>query len=365
MIDYKRCVDEIRFFLQSDHPADERVRSAAREYIDACRKVNDRLRQCEGCLRQRHYAEAVHFAEVEPRLLELYAILEVIENLDYEERQHWEAFLHAERIERPPALLRHVALELNQAYLQVQPMEELFRRHRLLAWGKAPLKDRLAVMRELARLNPNNHQWNEDVRSFERERLKELETEVDTAIRQGNAATVQQLLAEVDGVPWLTPPPPTLKSRLEQTGQTMDRAQKVPRLERDLLQAWAATDAVRVRHLRDELSRVIGPPGGADPTWRRVQPALNWLQADEAFQDGVAKLREMLESNASEKELYRWYDYLHEFGRPLPEWLENMFETRVLEMRGSSFDRKVLFLVVGVVVFLILVGGVVAFILRR
>lgn len=366
MTDYKRCVDEIRFFLQSDaRPGDGRVREAALKYLEACRQVNDRLRQCEGCLRQRLAAEAVHLAEVEPRLLELYAILEILENLDPDDEQRWEEFLAEERLEKPPPLRREVALELNQAYLQVQPLEELLRRYRLLSWSKAPLGERLPVLRELSRLSPNNQLWADDVRAFEQERLKALAAEVDAAVRKGDTAVMQQLLTEIDGTRWLSPPPPDLRNRLQSSSQAVHRSALIPRLERDLLQAWAATDADRVRQLRDELGRVIGPPTGPDPTWKRLHPALHWLEAEEAFQDGVTKLKDLLESPATEQELYRWYDYLHEFKRPLPEWLENMFETRVLEMRRTGYERKVLALVIGTVLFIIVAIGVAAFVLNR
>jgi hypothetical protein len=365
MIDYKRNVDEIRYFLQSDQAGDGRVGQAVDQYIKACQMVNERLRQCENCLRQRLYAEAVHLAEAEPRLLELYAILEVLENLDYEDRVRWDKYLSQSAMGRPPALMRQVALELNQAYMHVKPMEELLRRHRLLAWSKAPLKERLPVLRELAKLNPNNHLWADDVRALEQERLKELEKDANTAIQQGDSATVQQLIAEMDSSPWLTPPSPDLRNRLQQTAFTIHRSTLIPKLESDLLQAWAAQDANRVRQLRDELSKVIGPPEGPDPTWRRLQAALHWLQADDAFNEGLAKLQDLLEHGAPEPELYRWYDYLLEFNRPMPDWLDQHFENRVLEMRSTTFERKVLFLVIGTVLFLIVGIAVVALIFYK
>ena len=85
MLAYRKMVEEIRGYLNSpDQSADEKVRALAGRYAAACQEVNDRLRQCQMFLEQGFRSQSIFFAEVEPKLLDIVALL------DFTERDEWE-----------------------------------------------------------------------------------------------------------------------------------------------------------------------------------------------------------------------------------------------------------------------------------
>ena len=97
MADPQRLVDDIRAFLQSsDQTQTDRLRGLATEYAEACNQANARLRRCEEYLRQNLRGEAIHFAQAEPALLEVVAVL------DFPDRPHWQEVVMAYNLPEPP-----------------------------------------------------------------------------------------------------------------------------------------------------------------------------------------------------------------------------------------------------------------------
>ena len=107
----------------------------------------------------------------------------------------------APRIPLDPARL------LNEAYAEEDPLQDLLRRHRRLALQRAPLRGRIAVLRQLATQDPGNHVWAEDLRAFERIWLLQIQDEATEALRRGDADWIGRLVAEVEQPSWLEPPP--------------------------------------------------------------------------------------------------------------------------------------------------------------
>ncbi len=162
MTDYQRVVDEIRAFLQgTDQTLTDGLKELASLYGDACREVNQRLRRCEEYLKKGLRGEAIHYAEAEPVLLDVVAVLDFPERSDFHETLIFYA------LPEPPQLLLKIAKDLNQAYAEEQPLEELLPRHRRLALLRAPVLERLQVLRQIAELDQDNPLWGEDVRLFE------------------------------------------------------------------------------------------------------------------------------------------------------------------------------------------------------
>ena len=193
MLDYQRIVDDVRSALfNNGQDGDDFLQGAAADYSLAIDEANERLRQCGAFLRKGLRSEAIQLCEVEPNLLD------VVEILDFPERDTWNELLALHGLSPPAALMLDVAANLNEAYAVEQPLATLLQRHRLLAMSHGPIKLRVETLRSLADADPENAIWDQDVRTFEEERVKELQREVPQAIAGGDAAALNALAAELE-----------------------------------------------------------------------------------------------------------------------------------------------------------------------
>ena len=102
------------------------------------------------------------------------------------------------------------AAQLNEAYAEDQPLEHMLARHRLLALSRAPVRERLSVMRLIAQTDPTNTHWEKDIRIFEQARLKELPSAFYSAIKNHDHHAIQGLMEELQQEPWFETPPAEL-----------------------------------------------------------------------------------------------------------------------------------------------------------
>src|SRR5438270_851670 len=141
MQDHQAIVDNIRGFLAgSDQTSSPELAEWAVAYATYCNDANARLRRSVDYLRRGLRSEAIHMAEIEPRLLDFTA------TLDLPEIEAWESLCGTYGLQRPPRLAIEAAQELNEAYAIEQPLRSLLTQHRMLALARAPLVDRLQVL---------------------------------------------------------------------------------------------------------------------------------------------------------------------------------------------------------------------------
>ena len=94
-------------------------------------------------------------------------LFDMIEILDFPDRDAWTDICTLKRLPTPPDLLLNYLSELNEAYQIEEGLSGLLRQHRMLALAQAPLHKRLAVLRELVRAEPDNPVWQDDLKVFE------------------------------------------------------------------------------------------------------------------------------------------------------------------------------------------------------
>src|SRR5262249_45520128 len=140
--------------------------------------------------------------------------------LDFNERPQWDDMVRNYGLAAAPLQL-HTAEALNQAYTTVQTVEQLLRRHRLLALSRAPIPTRLSVMRQLAKLDAGNPIWWEDLQKFERALARQMESRVEHAIDDHDAGALRSLRNEIQGIEWLSGAEAPLVARVE--GATKQR----------------------------------------------------------------------------------------------------------------------------------------------
>src|SRR6185369_2792758 len=95
---------------------------------------------------------------------------------------------------------------LNRAYSEEAPLAELLKHHRLLALARAPLRERVETVRLLAKAEPTNAAWAEDVCDYEGARMSEIKAELRQIRQTNDWPRVQALKTEVAGE-WSTPMP--------------------------------------------------------------------------------------------------------------------------------------------------------------
>ena len=192
----------------SETTAPETLRRLAEQYKDACKTCNDRLQSCGHALRQGNTAEAVRLAEMEPNLLDVYTIL------DFPERNEWADVVATLAFAVPPPLAVEYARDLNDAYDSQNAVEPFLKRYRLAALSRAPLAERIALLREIVQVEPQNIVWVRDQESLEKVRIAELNGEIKNALKENNLSALTALQEELSHH-WIAIPPQHLREQVE------------------------------------------------------------------------------------------------------------------------------------------------------
>jgi hypothetical protein len=347
------------------------LREAGEVYAEACRQVNERLARCEQLLRQGLRAEAIRQAEIDPDLLESVA------ELDFEGRDQWDERLTLNDVPCPPAI-NHKAIELlNRAYAEEAPLAELLKHHRLQALGRAPLRDRIETVRLLAKAEPTNAAWNEDVAIFEAARMDEMRAELRQVRQNNNWPAVQVLNTEIVPGKWQTFLPLELVSDIESEYKRLSRldAQQKFKTHRELFQQAAAEfnlDRCRqIRSLIERISRERDIQTG-DVLLEPLRSLLDWLTEQERlaketrdFEKACRDLVDAIKQKADSGVTQRFHDAVMNYHRPIPKeveaayqeflsalhrrrlWTAVFFGAALLLMLGLFSGVIVLFLVMG------------------
>jgi hypothetical protein len=367
MIDYQRTIDNIRSILASAAPPSmENVWAVAVEYADACDAVNERLRGCGQLLRDGLRSEAIQRCEMEPNLLNLMA------TLDFPESYTWTALLQANGLAPPSPLLVDVASDLNEAYAQEEPLKAALRRHRLLALGRCPLRDRIATLRNLARLDVNNAVWQDDLRTYEKTRQQEIHRAIDLEYSQGNLFALRELEQDVQSGDWLDPLPAALVQKAHDAHARLLREHARSELERfepQLNDAFSQFDVIRGRSLRERWNSSLSfaQLPSDDSLLDRVSPALEWLKqqdresADEAgYKSALAQLEQALDNEEDLGNLERLAHAVLRFERSIPDVLEKRLQGRMASLELAK-SRRARLIIAALFAAVLLVGGVVGY----
>lgn len=354
MTNHQLIIDDLRAALavapgSADDGSD--LRDALASYSAAVIEVNERLRRCSELLKQGLRSEAVHEAQEAPNLLEAVAAL------DFPDRERLERACKRRGFVTPPSLLLAAATELNEAYGALEPIEELLRKHRLLALGRAPLNRRLRVLRELARVDPGNPIWSEDCSAFERRRRADIGKEAQNAAAAGDGAALEALVKELSVGPWLERPEQAevaTVQRLFEAARAGQAHRRATRLADELNRAFSEFDAEGARRLRSAWVEAAETAGltADDPLVESVQPALDWLAEQDRerrhaaeFARDLAALETALDEQAPLEDLERLGHAVARYERPLPGVLERRYKTRLSEQRDTRRRRARLLLV--------------------
>ena len=349
MADYHNIVEQIRTVLHSGNPGHNgRLAGLASAYADACAEAAQRLGRCHRLLQQGLRTEAIQLAESEPKLLDALAVL------DFPERPEWDDMVHARDLTPAPRIPLEPARLLNEAYAEEDPLQELLRRHRRLALQRAPLRLRIAVLRQLAAQDMSNPIWAEDLRAFEQARMLEIQDEASEAVRQQDAGWLARLVAEVEQSGWSDQPPQTLLRSLRKAGAQIkgDRARaSLEEVSARLDESHNARDPIRGRLARQDWDRLAPAAALApdDPIADRARPVLAWLDEQDdrdrqnrEHEQALADLARTLDypGSVAPAELERLAHAVQAHPEGLPESLRLRYITRLRAAETSQMRRR-------------------------
>ena len=161
MTEYQGIIDNIVAFVSSSQIVEAKgVPEWAEAYTELCHQTNERLRRCADALKRGLRSDAIQIADEEPNVLDL------VSALDFPGVTEWRGLCALQGLSQPPQLLLEVAAAINEAYATEQPTACMLAHHRLMAVARAPLRDRIVMMRRIAVQDPRSLFWDDDIQVF-------------------------------------------------------------------------------------------------------------------------------------------------------------------------------------------------------
>ena len=266
-----------------------------------------------------------------------------------------------------------VAAELNEAYTELQPLDKLLRKHRVYALARAPLSDRIPILRAIAQQDSKNPVWLEDVKSYEQARFEEFKQEIQTATKKDNFRRIKDLHREINSADWHTSPPESLMKKVAlefQRLQEKTALQRLTQLEPQINNAFADFDLNQMRQLKTDWDRhlqLVSTEKIAD-LHPLVQPAFEWLEDElgqaekqDALQRSLAELEAAIDDESTKpSELSRLMNVAERFDEPIPERTRIRFNERI-RTHDVRAKQKMIAMVVGFVTTILVLAGIVVF----
>lgn len=358
MIDFERVAEDVRSSLDAAGglgtgglPADEALdllRESTADYAAAVEEVNSRLRKCGELIAKGLRSEAIRLSELEPNLLDLVSLL------DLPELPIWRERLREFALANPPILNLDVAAELNNAYAIEQPLLAVLRRQRLHALARSPLPVRIGTLRELAKMDPDNVVWHDDLRIFEKARQEEIVRHADQAARRGDVDALASLEKEIQSTAWLEAPRPAIVKAVHSASwRTKSSAcqAELAALAPQLNDAFAEFDETRGLGLRDRWLECIevSQPAQDDPVIELAAPALAWLEQvvaaqrrDREYRQALHQLEMALEESTTLGELERLAHAVVRTEQCMPDSVERRYAARVESLQRTARFRRLL-----------------------
>lgn len=234
----RTLVREIMDFLAAPvHSLDDEIRTLWQRYCDACQQVNQQLDWCSQLLDRGEWLEAARQTTLDPRVLECSSIL------DFEFRKSWEQIGTESGWSRYVPVALSACRRLSEALDNQKQLQPLLKSHVRLALSRAPLAQRLPVMRELARRDTLSTFWRDDVLAMEKLRAPELIREAQKAMAAEDVAGLDRLIDEYRSSPWLMKFPPASRKVMSEAEQAVLRLREIPQLIVRLVDSHLAKDA--------------------------------------------------------------------------------------------------------------------------
>jgi hypothetical protein len=345
MTGVQRIVDDVQARLAAhDQTLNDRLRSLAKDYADACIEADNRLRRCEEFVRTGYRGEALYLAELDPPLLEVMSVL------SFPERKQWGELVGMYELPEAPPLNLARAKELNKVYTEYAAVEPLVKRLRHLSRARSPVAERAAVLRELNTADRNCPLWGDQLDAMEGELRAELIRNLETDLRNGDRARMFEYYGALTAPGWRKPATPAIIAKAA--------FECLPKMIAQLNAAVSRDDLAGAQQARAEWDRVARDamlaPG--DPVSERAAVLLERVEKMERRvvqnklrAEALEDFRQAVHRGAAVEELTAAYDRARETGAKLPTGLVDQY-TRLLNRAETGRSiKQMIFGVVAIV----------------
>lgn len=244
MDECRTLVEQINRVLANSEslPSPDELRVLSDGYARFCREENEYLERCEAWLVAGENSEAIRIADT-------FHVIEIYNLLQFPQYEDWLSLCRALGFPMPPALAENQAKSLFRAYDVVSLMGQLLDKYRLGALEQAPIKNRLNIVYQLEKCEPQNIIWSEIIPDYERLCFEEMEQRLSgLPSTQESKPVIDELLKELRNNPWRTMPPETLTSRVTKKAKKLHQQSLYLSLEQiagEMQEAYSAMDAVK------------------------------------------------------------------------------------------------------------------------
>lgn len=346
-------LESVRVTLASTmNPDREELERLHNELDSEIRAANKRLRECDALLAEGHRSEAIQLAEQEPNLLEVVSIL------DFPELAEWNDFVAEIGITVTPELQIDIATDLNGAYSEDAPLERLLRKFRVMSLGRAPLRSRIDLLRQIAKRDLATVYWQEDLKSYEQARIRQLADESRDAVKNRDIATVRRLSDEIHNKPWAVKPDRRIVERLDKLMEQvrrMDAVRVVNKLTEQLRAAKEDGNGSLARELASQWEAAAAKCDQTSDAFQEAKdeaaPMFRWIrqlgekeEEEREFANEVKKFQKVLRSPSSTMpDIYRLYDRLEEYEDfEIPDAVLSKYEARIADFEKQQNKKKMM-----------------------
>ncbi len=379
MIDFQTLIDNIVAAIDMpDTPLDE-LRDYSQTYSEACTEINRRLALCGQFLRAGNIAEALRLGESTPPLLDICNVL------DFPEKELWIDVCRSLHLTIAPNLIQQNIDQLNNAYTSYFELEDLLKKNRRLALLRAPIKSRLAVLRQLEEKEPHNIIWGDMLIVFEKERFMEMEDEFSNAIQQPEAIQRQQILAlsqELNSKEWGNVPPENLVHKVRQWVQNYNYQQGLVQFrnflslmektysEKDyeatciLLTQWNDTlqaKKISLQSLPSDIlipyKKITGWIGEVNVLKKKERETANRLTMFEKALVTESDIEVLMTEHNALASIY------YKLGQTMPPYVEEAYQARIHKFEAEGvFKKKLIFIgMICLAILFLIIAGIVVF----
>jgi hypothetical protein len=354
MSDVHELIESIRVTLSSSLNHNREDLAELHDQLDDyIRTVNKRLRECDSLLANGHRSEAIQLAEQEPNLLELVGIL------DLPELTEWNDFVAEHGLRVTPDLQIDIATDLNHAYSDDTPLERYLNRLRVYSIGRAPLRTRIDILRKISKIDIESPHWQDDLKSYEKLRIRQMQDEYRTAKEKHNYTKLQELQQEIKEKPWSVKPRKQLLERIEASLAVAQQGESLVRLQglyQSLQAAMQDDDITAAEQLaeqwNDTMETCNHDSDGFQQLYEDAAPVMKWIeqhydaqQHEEEQKQKVDKLKRMLRSpRATVEVLETRHEDLVDDGVTIPAGIEEKYQAKIAELsKQASLQRNLKF----------------------
>ena len=323
-------VRQIQSLLNSrTEPLEEELVDLANQHEEIVEEVRERLEKVEQLLSQGLRSEAIELAELDPNLND------ILTTLDFPELGPWNDLLESKGIQAVPVIPVEAAAELNDAYLASGSLEKLLQHYRTVSLARAPLPKRIAALRQLVTRDEQNPIWFQDLKDFERHRVKEIKGDLDQAAKSEDLATLAEIDRELSGTSWTIEVPQAIRQQARSSHTALRRKgalAELKTLSHELSDAYAEFDKPTARKLQQRFLAVQGIAGLPEnhPLLDVAGPALDWLQeeartaaSESEHRTTVEEIESALDRKTTVEELEKLYHRATRNGHSLAPMLES------------------------------------------